>query len=572
MSRYNLIDESWIPVIVDENGRSEKVSLKQLFENSKDYIGLACDTKTQEFAILRFLLSITHTVFSRFDFEGKKYEFLELDERFKQIENIDEDDKEDYEEKLMDTWSRLWQSKKFPKIVIDYLEKWHDRFYLFDEKYPFYQVIKDDISEEKISQKNPSSISGKNINRLISESGNKIALFSPKNASNKNKEILTEDEIARWLITFQGYTGLSDKVIFGSDKYKSSKGWIFDLGGIYFEGKNLFETLMLNMVMVSENNAYLSINKPCWEFSSSDLIKDYLILNNPLDIAQLYTTWSRAIYIDPNIDVNDSFSMDIVKLPDIDHRDKFLEPMTIWRKNESGDNKGTFTPKKHAPNKAMWRSFGNIALIKMESCDDVTKREPGLITWYKKISEYVTDKYLYGLRVKINSISMKDDNNATSWVPVDEIYDYLDINNIIITDDKKDGWTEIIANIVEETNSAVSFIYKNFIIDIKEIRKIKSQSFVDQKVEELYYLIDRPFRDWLSSIDVKDNKDEKVLEWRSILKKLIIKQADKIMANASNRDYTGVTKNDKLMNIATAYSSFKYFLNKKLIVKEEYND
>ena len=54
---------------------------------------------------------------------------------------------------------------------------------------------------------------------MISESGNKVALFSPKYDKGKNKEILKEDEALRWILTFQAYSGLSDKVIFGKEKY-----------------------------------------------------------------------------------------------------------------------------------------------------------------------------------------------------------------------------------------------------------------------------------------------------------------------------------------------------------------
>ena len=48
-----------------------------------------------------------------------------------------------YEEALYETWEKLWANKIFPNIVNQYLEKWRDRFYLFDEKYPFFQVTKE---------------------------------------------------------------------------------------------------------------------------------------------------------------------------------------------------------------------------------------------------------------------------------------------------------------------------------------------------------------------------------------------------------------------------------------------
>ena len=163
----------------------------------------------------------------------------------------------------------------------------------------------EDIAPENISKNTPSAVSGKNINRLISESENKIALFSPKTAN--NKEILSPSEFVRGLLTFHGYTGLSDKVIFGKDKYKASKGWLFDIGGIALEGNSLFETLMLNLVLVHPEPAYQKQQNPCWEYSSSEMIQYYFSGRDYDNLAALYTDWSRAVYIDTDVDFAKSF-------------------------------------------------------------------------------------------------------------------------------------------------------------------------------------------------------------------------------------------------------------------------
>ncbi len=54
----------------------------------------------------------------------------------KQIEPVEESDIADYQDDLYDTWIDLWESGKFPDIV-NYLEKWRDRFYLFDKNSHF---------------------------------------------------------------------------------------------------------------------------------------------------------------------------------------------------------------------------------------------------------------------------------------------------------------------------------------------------------------------------------------------------------------------------------------------------
>lgn len=207
MSRFNLLDEPWISVIVDENGHNKLVSITDVFNHASEYKALAGDMKTQDFALLRILLAVLHTVFSRYDIHGNSREF-----------DSGDDDEYYFNKETMNIWREVWNSKKFPDAVFKYLEQWHDRFYLFDDKYPFLQVLKQDIDSKKLGGKSPSEISGKNINRLISESNNKIAVFSPKDNVDNNKSSLTEAQLARWIIVLQSYVGLADKTIFGTAK------------------------------------------------------------------------------------------------------------------------------------------------------------------------------------------------------------------------------------------------------------------------------------------------------------------------------------------------------------------
>ncbi len=560
MSRFNLIDEPWISVVVNAKGQTKEVSLKTLFENAHIYKRIAGDTETQDFAVLRVLLAILHTVFSRFDAEGEPYEFFELDERYRPTSVIDEDDLADYRDVLGQTWKDLWSTGQFPEIINEYFKNWRDRFYLLDEEYPFFQVVTADMAPENISRSAPSAVSGKNINRLISESENKVALFAPRTAN--NKEILSEAECIRWLLTFQGYTGLSDKVIFGEDKYKASKGWLFDIGGLAIEGKNLFETLMLNLILLHPQSEYHETQqKPCWEYNSAEIIEYYFSGLDYDNLAALYTNWSRAVYIDPKTDFEKSFECHIVKLPEIKHNDNFLEPMTIWQFNERGPNKDTFTPRKHQVNQSIWRSFG---LLSLPSSYKDNQRQPGIITWIREIQPLIGD---YDLT--LCAVSMKDDGNATSWVPVDEATDQLSINDLIITDIDKDGWVPRIHGTVEETKRVVETTYRRFIMGIKDIRNISSNLFVNEEVQKIYFQIDQPFNQWLSSLRPDDSPDDRIFEWRGTLKNIVLYQANQLVKDAGPRDYTGIVEDGKVKNIATVYNSFIYFLNLELIVKEE---
>lgn len=552
MSRFNLLDEPWISVIVDEKGHNKLVSMTDVFKHASEYKALAGDMKTQDFALLRVLLAALHTVFSRYDIQGNSREF-----------DSGEDNEDDFNEETMDIWREVWNSKKFPDAVFKYLEQWHDHFYLFDDKYPFFQVLKQDIDSKKLGGKSPSEISGKNINRLISESNNKIAVFSPKDNVDNNKSSLTQPQLARWIITLQSYAGLADKTIFGTEKYKASKGWLFDLGGIEIVGSNLFETLMLNCVLVGEMQSPEKRQKPCWEYSGTENIENSFYETFIDNISQLYTRWSRAIYINPDIDIDKPISVSIVKLPDINHKNAFIEPMTVWQYNKEGENKDKYTPRKHRTEEAMWRSFG--LLTSQELYDgSVKNHKPGIMEWLNKIKHDIT-----GSSISLQAISMKDDGNATSWVPTDEICDTLYIDEVVVTDNADDGWVYRINNEVEYTRSAIGFIYKQFLLDICEIRnrnKDDATKYSAKYISQAYFLVDQPFREWLANIKPKDSMNERCTQWRNTLHNILIDEAKGMLENATLRDFTGrpsdQSEKESTKNIVTAYNIFTSRLKK----------
>ena len=550
MPRYNLLDEKWIQVASKD--AVEKISIKELFAGAAKYKELAGDMKTQDFAVMRVMLAILHTVFSRFDSNGDPYEFFEVDEEsFLQIGELEENYLDDYEDALYQTWIDIWNAKEFPKVVYEYLEKWRERFFLYDDKYPFFQVTKEVIEKDAAGG---GKFYGKNINRLVSESNNKLAYFSPKDES--YKEYIDDDELARWLITLQGYIGTSDKQKVGSAK-TYSKGWLYDLGGVYLQGNNIFETLMLNFVAGhNENNNLLKIQKPCWEAETIEKNIELYFHNGIDNIASLYTAWCREIFIDPNRKKEDKLVCFIAKLPEIEHSDAFLEPMTVLRYNKDGEYKEKYRPRKHDANKAMWRNFGLLTGVGEGA------RKPGVIEWLNKLGDISESEELglYKENIKLCAVSMIDDGNSASWVPIDEVKDTLNLKERVLVDTKDTGWIIRINKTVTDTKVTIDRALKVFIKDLLEIRKMEKAD-VSKYVEQFYFRIDLSFRNWIESIDIDNDKDTKEIEWRNILKKAMKEYVDELVSNAGLRDYKGIGKGSGVKNIATIYNSFLYRLN-----------
>ena len=550
MPRYNLLDEKWIQVASKDT--VEKVSIKELFANAAKYKELAGDMKTQDFAVMRVMLAILHTVFSRFDSKGDPYEFFEVDEKsFLQIGELEENDLEDYEDALYQTWIDIWNAKEFPKVVYEYLEKWRERFFLYDDKYPFFQVTKEVIEKDAAGG---GEFYGKNINRLVSESNNKQAYFSPKDES--YKEYIVDDELARWLITLQGYIGTSDKKKVGSAK-TYSKGWLYDLGGVYLQGNNLFETLMLNFVIAhNENNNLLKSQKPCWEAETIEKNIELYFHNGIDNIASLYTAWCREIFIDPNRTKEDKFVCFIAKLPEIEHSNAFLEPMTVWKYNDTGEYKDKYRPRKHDANKSMWRNFGLLTGVGEGT------RKPGVIEWLNKLCDISESEELGFNKENITlcAVCMLDDGNATSWAPIDEVEDTLNLKERVLVDTGDNGWIIRINKTISDTKAIIDTVLKRFIFDLLEIRNME-KSDVSKYVEQFYFRIDLSFRNWIESIDIDNDKDTKEIEWQNVLKKAMKEYVDELVSNAGLRDYKGIETSTGVKNIATIYNSFLYRLN-----------
>ncbi len=313
MGKFNLLDEPWISVMA-ESGEKKDVSMLDFFKNAGSFLRLSGEMETQNFAVMRFLLSVVQTVFSRFNFNGEVLPGVVLDDDGRQTENVDEDDRDEYCSITAECWEKLYSGNSFPAVVCDYLEKWRDSFFLFDDLHPFFQVTRDEMNliMSKIPGKdNPTSIYGKNINRTISESENKTALFSPianiAVGKRSAKDVMSPAEFARWLIMFQGYSGLADKVSLTDKTQRSSKGWLFDLGGIFLQGRNVYETLVMNYMPESptDNQSFSGrCQNPCWELTGIEVVENLCNKNSVDNLAELYTNWSRAIYVDPDFEMS----------------------------------------------------------------------------------------------------------------------------------------------------------------------------------------------------------------------------------------------------------------------------
>lgn len=568
MGEFNLLDEKWINVVTNYKGTTKRVGMRDFFKNAHEYIALAGDTPTQDFAVMRFLLAVLHTVFSRYDADGKAYEMLEMNKKMQPTEEPEEY-LEEYEDLLMDTWKDLWNKGEFPHIVIDYLEEWKDRFNLFDDKYPFYQVTENEIDVSEINNSDLSKVFRKNINRRISESENSIALFSPKYNYDSNKEKMSKEEFVRWLITYMAYSETADKTKFtryrdikNIEKYSGHKGWQYSIGAIHYKADNLFKTLLLNLVLVHPNEKFAGkMQTPAWELSPEENVRFYLENNSIDNLARLYTDYSRCVYI-PKKENKFEIFFNTIQLPILDKKDNFLECMTIWEyvQKKRGEKKAWY-PKENNVNEAMWRNFGLIYLG--DKANNPDYRAPDIIKWFIKVSDNIHDKKY----IKLSSLGIE--GKTASNKMINEMNDDIYLDFDVSRDISQNGWIVRIIEIIENTKKFINAKYGKFAENVIRLGKgisAPKQDMVDSLLENVYFALNKPFKDWLASIVYEEDKEKKIKECKEIIKEVILNEAQKTTQELGTRAYIGIKyknkKNMKYTNIAIAFNQLVLDINK----------
>lgn len=551
---FNLVTEPWIQVL-DKNGNPKEVSLLDVFEDAASYQRLAGDMASQDLVILRLLVAILTTVYSRVDANGEVYEWLTLDEKM----HVKEEDEEDYEyDDLVNTWQLLYKNGQFSKSVAQYLKENSSKFdFLGDD--PFYQVNKEVYDQEvpankKVNIKSPKgTVDIKQINRTISESNNSPSIFSPKTRQTKNEVNIAQ--LVRWIITYQGFTGVTDKTKVNSKKkFSVSAGWLYGLNPVFAQGENLFQTLMLNLVFSEEYR----VEKPFWEFENAveyiEFLKDEPFARD-LSISTLYTLWSRMLHIEW---IDDEPIIFTAGLPKLDSTEAFVEPMTTWRRNKKTGE--VYPATKHLTDltKAMWRNFGQY--VKTTDSDELEDmHEPEIIKWLRNVqdNEYLpTDTSL-----TLRTTTLISDGNATSQSPVVEVSDQFMIKADVLFDkNDKNYWPEDIENMIDLTQQ-VGKDFWIFTNNISKLRGLDGTDFADNSTARFYESLNLPFLTWLASLRNDQERADKTAEWKRILKRIAITKAEELLKNASPRDIIGQESSKEegngINNIFTIFNWYK---------------
>lgn len=557
MQSFNLVTDPWIKVLDSDTNSEKLVSLKELFRNAGSYRQLAGEMHAQDLAILRLLEAILITVYSRVDADNQIYDWVVLNKTM-QVQTYENPAGLKLVKTLSKTWKKLYESGNFTDAIFEYLDK-NITFFDFFGQRPFYQVTAeqyDSFVEDKKKIKNGSgTVDLMQMNRLISQSGNSIAIFAPKSSTWKNK--LSLDELIRWLITYQNFTGVTDKTkVRAKENHSNSRGWLYTLNPIFVKGNNLFQTLMLNLVLFNPSMPEYVPQQPVWEENLIEYVKKRLSRIKPDNIAETYTVWSRLLHIEWKEEGPVVFS---AGLPAFESTNTFdIEPMSIWRKNRKDGNFYPATKGLSNMGIAMWRNFGQY----VPTLGNNEAKKPLAVEWLnflKKKTDFSGNKM-----INLHTSGIISSGGAKFLIPAAEFDDNLRIESDVLFDcseDKANMWPARIEEMVE-LNQEVGRKYYRFLMEVGQIRfgQQGAGDFAARQSQAFYDSLNEPFTEWISGLTGNDNRETKQNAWKKELRQLALKILDDFLDIIAPRDISGEKDN----NIFIATNRYRCGLNKVL--------
>ena len=541
---FNLLDEKWI-LVRKSDCTVDELSLTDALLKSHEYVELAGELPTQNVSILRLMLAVLHTVFSRYSPQGEPSPLYDSDDA-------------EYR------WKELWNAGRLPeKPIRDYLASVHDRFWLFHPDRPFYQTEAAKIGTEYTASK---------LNGAVSESGNKIRLFC--GCTGVQKSELSYSEAARWLLYVNNYDDTSSKPK-GKNLPSPGAGWLGKLGLITIRGNNLFETLVYNLILLNHKRNFSEVwgpECPAWEPDVPNTAERAEI-PMPDNLSELYTLQSRRLWL--NRDDNEKvIGYNLLGGDFFEKVDAFIEPMTVWSKVKGNERAGEkFQPRRQHSSVQMWREFSYA----FETA--AGNHIPGVVLWTKYIKQMLPESR------KLISFSIASVQYGDKDFFVNDVFsDSLTFHTDLITEIGEHWRAKITEEIkkCDESAAALRFLAKDIELAAGAAEDtVLKRAVVERAREQYYYEIDLPFRNWLERIDpnweiVSEQEEQALREWHETAKRIALRIGQELVESAGTAAIVGRAvkdKNDKerYYSAPDAYRYFKVKLN-EIYPKEENND
>ena len=542
---FNLLDEPWIPVRLLD-GTIADVGLLELLRRTTDIADLACELPTQSSAIQRLVLAVAYRVAPPGDARD---------------------------------WARQWDDGAPTEQMIEYLERWRDRFYLFGGRFPFMQVA--DLRTAK------DSVSG--LEKLIADVPNGEQFFTTRHG--RALACIPPSEAARWLVHAQAYDpsgirsgAVGDSQVKGGKGYPIGPSWCGHLGLVWLKGKDLDETLVLNLIPADAAGLRGVESSTEWGACSWEAAEpetsvrgDYSLLDpagtpRELSIPRLLTWHSRRIRL-----VGDSSGVTGVVLAQGDklapQEMRLYEPQSLWKYSTPQSKKfkaDVYMPRKFEAGRALWRNLpGTLPTVTtVQGVDKQPKQEfltsATLSFHYQLDNASIQTTYPKVMRIQAVGVTY-----GPKEATFEDIYsDELTLSVAVMRVGREDLSAEIDRQVrlTEEVARDVGTLAANLARAAGESGDGAGDGARDRAKELFFSAVDTDFRTWLSQVDGHESARDAGRRWERALRQHATDIQAELVRGASSSAIIGRDAGRGYMNVGIAENYFRSALNKRLPV------
>lgn len=528
---FDLTTQPWIPVLRLDGGQDE-LSLQQVFDQAGSLHRIVGDLPTQEFALVRLLLAVAHDVL---------------------------DGPRDVEH-----WADLWADDDCFAPVRGYLDEHRDRFDLFGERMPFFQVAGLHTAKGEVFS----------LNRIVADVPNGAPFFSTRMPA---ADRLTYAEAARWVVHAHAYdtSGIKTGVV-GDDRVKGGRvyplgvGWAGNLGGVFAEGRTLRETLLLNLVAPSDTPGLSGWeggeDRPAWRRESCG--PGAGPVRRPAGVRDLYTWQTRRLLL--HADGEGVRGVVLGYGDPLTPRNKHgCEPMTAWRRSKAQEKKHgepvVYMPREHDPTRSAWRGIGSLIADRGEAAQGTEAAAylpPRVFEW---ISRLVTDGELdQGFLVRARIIGAQ---YGTQQSVIDEVIDDHVSMAVVLLHQHKREFAEQAVRAVADADDAVTAL-GDLASNVARAAGTESDGPRAEARDSGFAVLGNHYRAWLASLDGSRDPYELRSEWQRQVHRVVGRLGDRLIDQAGGAAWQGriiaVKGGTEWLNSSLANRWFRLRLDKSL--------
>ncbi|MFI6995863.1 type I-E CRISPR-associated protein Cse1/CasA [Nonomuraea wenchangensis] len=521
---FDLTQQRWLPV-QHLDGTEDELSLHDVFARATEIRRLVGDVPTQEFALLRLLLAILHDV----------------------VEGPED----------IAGWQELWHNGLPVELIASYLKRHRERFDLLHPTQPFFQTAELRTARDQVN----------GLDRIVADVPNGLLFFTMRG---RGVDHLTFAEAARWLLHAHAFdtSGIKTGVVGdprarGGRVYPQGVAWAGHLGGLFVEGQNLQQTLLLNLIAFDTDLLHIEqdLDSPAWRRppSKPGQADAAELSRRPAGVRDIYTWQSRRVRL-----FHDGRMVTGVILTYGDPLDPYnqyqRETMSAWRRSPAQEMKlglaQVYMPREHDARQRTWQGLEmwltGHAVGAEQRGESAAIVRPRILDWIARI---VAESGLPSdFRIRVRLIGIR---YGTQQSVIDDIVDDAVTIPVLLLHPGKQQLRAVAIGAVADAEAAVNALV-DLVTDLARAEGHRVDSLKAKAYRQAFARLDGVFRAWLAAIAARDDAQERRAEWQRQIYEVIDSLASEFLQAAGDRSWEGhvfETKNSKALWLNDSYAS-----------------